>query len=148
METFDYADSDCVDQIKKYIGHDTSLNYVFDTVSTTDTAAFCGRLIATGGLWAYLLMGTQFPRDDVKKIYPLAYLSVGEDIKKGTLEIPASWADFEFVSEWMLLVEDLLQHKLLRPHPHQVRVGLDNVLDGLELMRAGKVSGKKLVFTV
>lgn len=93
-------------------------------------------------------MGTHLPRDDVKKIYPLAYLSVGEDVKKDTLEIPASQRDFEFVSEWMPLVEDLLQHNLVKPHPRQVEHGLENVLNGLELMRAGKVSGKKLVFTV
>lgn len=148
VEAFDYRGTNCVDQVKKYVGNDKGLSYVFDTVSTSETAEFCGRLVAPGAWWAYVLMGTQFPRDDVKKIYPLAYLSAGESIKKGTIEIPASQHDLGFVSEWAPLVENLLQHGLLKPHPHQAEQGLEKILDGLELMRSGKVSGKKLVYTV
>ncbi|OQV09348.1 Alcohol dehydrogenase GroES-like domain-containing protein [Cladophialophora immunda] len=146
---FDYKDADCVDQIKTYIGPDRELKYVFDTISTTETAEICGQVIASGGLWAYILLGTKFPpRDDAEKIYPLAYLSVGERVKKAKIEFPPSQRDFDFVSDWMLLVEELLQKGLLKPHPRQVEHGLENVLNGLELMRAGKVSGKKLVYTV
>lgn len=145
---FDYKDADCVEQMKNYIGNDRDVKYVFDTVSTEATAELCGQVIASQGLWAYVLLGTKFPRDDVQKIYPLAYMSVGERIKKGTLEFPASPRDFEFVSQWMRVVEELLQKSLIKPHPQQVEHGLEKILDGLELMRNGKVSGKKLVYTV
>lgn len=134
--------------MKNYIGTGKAVKYVFDTVSTEATAGMCGQVIASQSLWAYVLLGTKFPRDDVQKVYPLAYLSVGERVKKGTLEFPASSRDFEFVSRWMILVEELLQKGLVKPHPIQVERGLENVLEGLELMRHHKVSGKKLVYTV
>ncbi|EXJ61035.1 hypothetical protein A1O7_05188 [Cladophialophora yegresii CBS 114405] len=145
---FDYKDPACVSQIKQYIGHGRGPKYVFDTVSTEATANLCGQVIAPRGFWAYVLLGTKFPREDVRKIYPLAYLSVGERLQKGTLEFPASPRDFVFVSEWMLLVEELLRKGLVKPHPSQIEHGLENILGGLELMRQGKVSGKKLVYTV
>ncbi|CAG9978642.1 unnamed protein product [Clonostachys byssicola] len=134
--------------VKSYIGRDRKLKYVFDTVSTTTTAEFCGQLIAPRGLWAYVLLGTKFPRDDVETIYPLAYLSVGERVKKGSDEFPASSRNLEFVSEWMLLAEQLLEKGFLKAHPRQVEGGLENVINGFELMRGGKVSGRKLVYTV
>lgn len=149
VAAFDYKDQNCVAQAKEFLGPNKDIKYFFDTISTTASADICGKLIATGGSWAYLLLGTKFPRDDVQTMYPLAYLSVGERIKKGNdIDFAASQADFEFVSEWMRLVEDLLENNLIKPHPGQVERGLEKVLNGLELMRNGQVSGKKLVYTL
>lgn len=149
VAAFDYNDQNCVAQVKEFLGPNKDIKYLFDTISTTASAEICGKLIASGGSWAYVLLGTKFPRNDVQTMYPLAYLSVGERIKKGNnVDFAASQADFDFVSEWMRLVEDLIENNLIRPHPGHVEHGLDKVLTGLDLVRNGKVSGKKLVYTL
>ncbi|KAK5046774.1 hypothetical protein LTR84_007127 [Exophiala bonariae] len=148
VAAFDYNNPEaCVAHIQEFMDSRGGIEYVFDTISTAKSAEICGKLIETGGVWAYTLLGTDIPREDVKKIYPLAYLSTGERIKKGDhVDFAASRANFDFVQEWALLVESLLQKSLLRPHPSYIEHGLEKVLDGLELMRGGKVSGKKLVY--
>lgn len=92
-------------------------------------------------------MGTKIPRDDVEKVYPLAYLAAGERIKKGeVVDIPASKKDFDYVSEFIPVAESWLKQGMLKPHPSQVGNGLEQVIHGMDLMRHGKVSGKKLVY--
>ncbi|RVX68794.1 hypothetical protein B0A52_07680 [Exophiala mesophila] len=144
---FNYNDEDCVEQVNRFIGHDRGIKYVFDTISTAATSAICARLIAPKGRWAYVQMGTNIPRDDVEKMYPLAYLAAGERVKKGTaVDFPASKTDFDYVSEFMPIAESWLQQGILKPHPSLVGNGLEQVIEGMDLMRHGKVSGKKLVY--
>lgn len=64
-------------------------------------------------------------------------------------KFPANPKDFEFASMFAGITERLLEEKKLVPHPVVLKSGgLEGVLDGLELVRDGKVSGGKLVYRV
>lgn len=61
----------------------------------------------------------------------------------------AELGDRDFSSRFFDVAQELLAQGKVRPH--QVSVGeggLRGVLEGLELLRAGKVSGRKLVYWV
>jgi hypothetical protein len=48
-----------------------------------------------------------------------------------------------------MVFQQLLDQRRLRPHPtHVVGQGFNSILDGLEQLKSGSVSGKKLVILV
>jgi hypothetical protein len=54
-----------------------------------------------------------------------------------------------FSLKWMRTVQELYDKRLLRPHPLVVRSGdWRDVLQGLQDVRAGRQSGKMLVYTI
>lgn len=62
---------------------------------------------------------------------------------------PAVPEDYEFMKRFSALAEELLKDGKIKVHPLRVEgEGLKGVLDGLQLMREGKVSGQKLVYRV
>lgn len=73
---------------------------------------------------------------------------MGEPVTKGPVDFPDNTEDFEFCKKWIEYAEDLLQKGQLKIHPIRVNKGLENVLDGIDLLRHDKVSGEKLVYTV
>ena len=148
MAAFDYKDPGCVRKIKDFINPSSGIQYIWDTISEGGSPEICAQVINPGGTYGYLLHGTKFPRADVKTTFSLGYLAIGERIKKNDWEIPAAPEDFEFVKDWVVLIEPLLQQELIKAHPPQIGHGLEGVLDGLELMRNGRVSGKKLVYVL
>lgn len=76
----------------------------------------------------------------------LAYTSLGEAFKKFGMEFPANPADYEFAKKAFGVAEGLFAEKKLTVHPVKVGTkGLEGVLEGLQTMREGKVSGVKLV---
>lgn len=61
----------------------------------------------------------------------------------------ASEEDFEFAKKFFGITEQLLREGKLEAHPDKVGIqGLDGALKGMEEMKAGKVSGVKLVYMV
>lgn len=79
----------------------------------------------------------------------LMYTVFGEEFKFGSTSIPASSEDFEFAKEFMGITEKLLAEGKLKPHAEKVgKDGLQGVLQGLEDLKTGKVSGNKLVYLV
>jgi hypothetical protein len=67
----------------------------------------------------------------------------------GDNEFPAKPEDFEFASKFWAVAEKLLAEGKVKPHRPNVRPdGLKGILNGLQLMREGKVSGEKLVYNV
>ncbi|KIX01354.1 uncharacterized protein Z518_09079 [Rhinocladiella mackenziei CBS 650.93] len=142
---FDYKDPGCVAQIKTFTNGE--LKYIWDTISLPATAEFCAEVIAPGGTYGSIL-GVKFPRDDVKCTFSLGYTAVGEPVKKPTTEKLDNSADFEFMKKWIEAVEPLLQQGRLKVHPPKVGRGLENVLEGCDLLRKDKISGQKLVYTV
>lgn len=52
------------------------------------------------------------------------------------------------MKKWTSIAESLLEQRKLKVHPTKVGRGWENVLDGTEEIRLGKVSGQKLVYTV
>lgn len=78
------------------------------------------------------------------------YTVFGEGFKFGKqLEYPPIPEDFEYTKKFIKLTEKLLAEGKLKAHRTKVGAdGLKGVLKGLEDMKAGKVSGEKLVYRV
>lgn len=145
---FNYKDPGAVEQIKKYAGN--NLKLVWDTISLKSSAEFCSKVIAPGGHYGKIL-GVELPdRTDVKQTFSLGYTSPGEPFEKLGREFGAEETrrDYEFIQKWMAVGEQLLAEKKLKPHPLRVSNGLENVLEGIDMLRKDKVSGQKLVYTV
>lgn len=108
-----------------------------------------------GGVYSTLL---PVPADEVKSINPkvevkstLGYTVVGEGFKFGPNEIPAKPEDFEFGKTFWEMSRGLLAEgkiKVHRPSVNKYGKGLDGVLEGMQQMKNGKVSGEKLVYTL
>lgn len=144
-EAFDYRDPDVVDKIKKYT--DGNLRIVWDTIALPPTAKISADVLAPGGSYGAIL-NVELPRDDVKKTYSLGYTASGEPVKKGGFHKEDTSEDFEFMKRWVAEVEPLIAQGRIKVHPPKVGKGLENIFEGLDLLRNDKVSGQKLVYTV
>jgi hypothetical protein len=77
------------------------------------------------------------------------YSSFGEDFIKAGNTLTGRPEDFEFMKKFVAMSQKLINGGKIKPHTLEVRPnGLEGVLDGLEDMKNGKVSGKKLVYKV
>ncbi|OJD28899.1 zinc-binding oxidoreductase [Diplodia corticola] len=147
---FDYNAPGVGAAIRKAAGED-GLAHVFDCVSQPASAAICADAFgAAGGKYSALLyLDGEFPREDVEVETTMAYTAMGEEFRKGTKTTPARPQDLEFATRFWKVAGELLEQGKVKPHPPQVREGgLGGILDGLEDMRQGKVSGVKLVYKV
>jgi hypothetical protein len=74
----------------------------------------------------------------------------GEAFKaEGGRNVPAKLQDFEFAKEFWDLTTELLTGQQIVVHPVEVGSGgLAGVLDGLNKLKEGKVSGVKLVYRI
>ncbi|KIV77459.1 hypothetical protein PV11_09252 [Exophiala sideris] len=144
-EAFDYNDPECAAKIRKYA--DDNLKYVWDTISLPASAKICAEAIASGGIYGRIL-AVKVPRDDVKATFSLGYTAAGEPVKKPGADLPDNAKDFEFAKKWIEAAEPLLQAGKIKVHPPKVGKGLEDVLEGLDLLRNDKVSGQKLVYVL
>lgn len=150
-ETYDYKSPD----VGKKIRADTNntLQYCLDTVNEPQTAAICGDALSDK-LPAYFtgLTRTPAPREDLAlNASTMAYTSLGEEIQFGPNgpKVPALPEHKKFAEHWYDLSEKLLAEGKLKGHPADIRPGgLKGVLSGLDDLKNGKVSGKKLVYRV
>ncbi|KAK5652175.1 hypothetical protein OQA88_10818 [Cercophora sp. LCS_1] len=148
---FDYNDPDVVAKIRTYSSD--ALTHALDCISTKETAEITSQSISSkGGQVCYLLNGTAHSRTDVKAHFTLGYTVMGEYFYFGAgrkIEYDARDEDFEFGKRFWALAERLLEEGKVKPHPVEVgEGGLEGVFEGLQAMREGRVSGKKLVYTV
>jgi len=142
---FDYKDPDCASQIKQFAHN--NLKLVWDCIALEPSAKICAEAIAAGGVYASLL-DVKLPRDDVEVKTTLGYTCVGEPVVKPWVQLPDNSADFEFMKKFIKVAEPLLEAGKLKVHPPKVGKGLENVFQGLDLLRHDKVSGQKLVYTL
>ncbi|MCJ1399246.1 hypothetical protein MMC11_002448 [Xylographa trunciseda] len=150
---FDYNDPACSEKIKEFTKD--KLYYAFDTIANERTGAMCVAAMASGTStplkYSSLLGIKKLPREDVDNKHTLAYTMMGESFRFGPNgpEFPASKDDIEFGKMFWGLACKLLAEKKVKVHPVDVRPGgLKGVLEGMDEMRQGKVSGKKLVYRV
>ncbi|KAF2193030.1 alcohol dehydrogenase class-3 [Zopfia rhizophila CBS 207.26] len=149
----DYNSKTCVEDIKRRtVGR---LRHAFDCISKESTAKICvGALSDEGGVYTTLL---PIPAEVVAAInshvttkLTLAYSAIGEDFQFGQF-IPANPDDFGFAKSFWVTAEKLLGEGKIRAHKPSVNEGgsgLCGVLTGLQFLREGKVSGKKLVYVL
>ncbi|KAF2624513.1 zinc-binding oxidoreductase ToxD [Macroventuria anomochaeta] len=143
---FDYKDPGCGEKIRK-ISND-KLKLVFDCISEHGSEKICAAVIGSaGGYYSGLLPGPlkDFPRQDVKHGWTFAYTALGEKFND---KVPAKPEDYEFGVKFWKAAEELFNSGKIKAHPTLVRDGLEGVPQGLNDLKDGKVSGKKLVYRV
>ncbi|KAL7948025.1 GroES-like protein [Trichoderma barbatum] len=145
---YDYNSPDCAPSIRKITKN--RLAHVFDTISTPETAEICCNAVGSqGGKYAGLGGLEQLPRDDVANLRIMAHTAFGEAFDFAGEMIPANPKEYDFAVNFMGMAQGLLAQGRIKPHPQSVRSGgWSGVLDGLQEMREGKVSGVKLVYPV
>lgn len=146
-EAFDYNDPDCAKKIYEFTGG--KLEKVLDCIAEGQSPKICEDAIGPkGGVISYLLRA-KHERKDVENRHTLGYFVTGEPKRFAGKDMPAQPEDFEFTKKFVDLTTKLLASSQLAVHPPKVgKGGLAGVLDGMEELRQGKVSGVKLVYRV
>ncbi|KAF2095446.1 putative zinc-binding oxidoreductase ToxD [Rhizodiscina lignyota] len=154
-KAYDYKSPTCAEDIRR--DTDNQLFYAFDCISEGSSPGICAGALSTGKApegepprYGAILRVKDFPRDDVTQTYNLGYTCTGEKfVFRGGVEWAANKDDFEFAKKWFTFNETLLAEKKIKGHRPSLRDGgLDKILEGLDDVRTGKVSGEKIVYTI
>jgi hypothetical protein len=150
---FDYASPICGADIRAHTRNE--LYYAFDAVSEAASPQICADALAShpapsGKRPFYgVILPALSPRDDVERGHTLGYSAVGEYFTLGSTVWEARPQDLEFATRFFKLAEGLLAEKRFKVHRPEVREGgLEGVLGGMDDLRHGRVSGKKVVYRV
>ncbi|PYI05321.1 GroES-like protein [Aspergillus sclerotiicarbonarius CBS 121057] len=146
-KVFDYKEPGAAEKIRDYSGD--RLRLVMDTISTEETAAFCGRALSTQGGDYTAILKVKVPREDVRSRWTLAYTCMGKEFTYRGATIPAIPQDRAFAVEWIEKAAKVVADGRIVPHPVQLGPnGLHGVIEGLHALREGKVRGCKLIYNV
>ncbi|KAK4194671.1 chaperonin 10-like protein [Triangularia verruculosa] len=146
---FDYTLPDVATKIKSYTNN--RLKHALDCISDSQSVAICyDSLSRTGGRYVsleYVPDELLSRRKAVKAGFMLAFQIAGEASGlPGGYDKPADPGKLELGVRFWGVYQKLLDEGKLKPHPVQrLEGGLEGVIKGLELLRSGGVSGKKLV---
>ncbi|KAJ5290069.1 uncharacterized protein N7443_010322 [Penicillium atrosanguineum] len=144
---FNYKDPQSPAEIRKQTNN--NLKLVFDCISLGPSAEFCDKAISTEGGDYSALLPINIERANVNDRSTLAYTVVGEAFQFGQTSMPAKPEDFAHAQKFNPIAQSLLASGKVKVHPPKVgKNGLQGVPEGLELLKADKVSGEKLVFNV
>lgn len=144
---FDYKDSESAAQIRKQTKNDLKL--VLDCISLPSSVDFCDQALSTEGGEYLALLTVKIDRANVNSRFILAYTVLGEAFEFGEMSVPFKPEDFEHAKKFTQVAQTLLDQGKIKVHPPKVgKDGLRGVLDGMELLRADKVSGAKLVYNI
>ncbi|GLA31617.1 hypothetical protein AnigIFM63604_001100 [Aspergillus niger] len=146
---FDYRDPRCAQLIREHTNN--TLSIVCDTVSTQDSVRICEKAISDEGGQYHSLLPAEISRPNVKSTFVNCCTALGEPFEYGSdcMVIPVMPAEFEFAQRWADLVTTLWSQGRIRTLVVEKRDGgLRKVLDGLEDLKSGAVSGRKLVYTL
>lgn len=147
--TIDYHDSDCSAKICEVAGN--ALNLVWDTVATNESTKICADAIHLSGGRYHGLLPVQFPRSDVLAVFTDAGTITGEPFEYGPerMVVPAMPAELDFAAQWAGIAQGLWAEGKLRTLPVQLgQGGLEGILEGLQLLKGNKISGRKLVYVI
>ncbi|KAJ3122887.1 hypothetical protein HK100_011799, partial [Physocladia obscura] len=118
-------------------------NLSFEEASTLDLGIFT----ASQGLYQSLKTPTANQSGKIK-VLALIY---GDSTATGAFAMQLFPEGFEFAKSIAELANSLLEQGKIKPYIHEViafEAGFKVVLKGLQSMRKGKLSGKKLVYTL
>ncbi|WVO15529.1 hypothetical protein L204_103188 [Cryptococcus depauperatus] len=136
---------------------DGGVEYALDTISDGDSLKL---VINMMGKKAKQLNGTHPISEEVRKINPglkiestITYTLLGKTFNLTPREsnkwtITASKEDREFGAESFKKTPELIVKYGLKPNPIDIKGGFDNVLKGLDDLKNGRVSGKKVVIKI
>lgn len=144
---FDYRDPKAATEIKK--STNDNLKLCMDCIALEDSIKFCDEAISSSGGDYGALLTVKIERENVKSHFTVAYTISGEDFKYGDKVIPGKPEDKAYAEMFFPIAETLLAQGKVKVHPPTVgKEGLKGVLEGLEMLKSGKVSGEKLVYNV
>jgi NADPH:quinone reductase-like Zn-dependent oxidoreductase len=148
---FDYTRPGVAEEIKKYTAG--RLRHAYDCITDADSVACCyAALGRPGGRYACLELCPEElqTRRAVKAEMVLGYDVFGEEVPlSGGYERPADKQKHAAAVRWFGVFQRLLDEGKVKPHPTQkLEGGLEAVLQGLQMLKSGSVSGKKLVASV
>ncbi|KAI0145539.1 putative zinc-binding dehydrogenase family oxidoreductase [Xylariaceae sp. FL1272] len=146
---FDYQSPTVARDIFEHAGR--RLKYAIDCISTPDSLAICygaiqrygGRYVSLGRIEGKLLA----KRRTIHSRFVLGHEAIGEAIDlPGYFHMEPDAGKRQRARRSLDMFQGLLDRGELRPHPTQeLQGGLDATLGGLDLLKSGSVSGKKLV---
>ena len=147
-KVFDYKDLSCGAQIRE--STQDNLQHVFDCIAKGSSPQICADALSSkgGGIYSALLRVEEFPRYDINNTCTLAHTARREPWRFRGHDMPAKPQDYEFAVKFWTLAQTLLESGSLKAQPLKVGEGLEGVLDGLDLLMNGKVSGQKLVYRI
>ncbi|PIG83888.1 alcohol dehydrogenase [Aspergillus arachidicola] len=144
---FDYNDPASTSVIREQTKD--SLTLAFDTISVESSATYCDHALSTKGGDYSSLLPIKTERGNIRDRSTMAYTAFGRSFKFGPRDIPAQPGDRAFMEQFTGIFQDLLASGKIKTHPPRVsNAGLDGILDGLRLLRDGKVRGEKLVYNI
>lgn len=152
VATFDYKEPDCAQSIRAYTSG--TLWYAIDCVSDDWSAEVCQKALGrAGGRRACLeLQGPDvlMQRKSVKSEFVMQYEIFGRPVSLSPHDTAysrvANPGALELGRWWYKTLEDLLEKKMIRPHPvRKMGSSWDSILESLEHLRRGEISGEKLV---
>lgn len=147
----DYIRPDVIEEVRRLSG--SKLKHAFDCVTQPESVAHCyAALGRTGGRYASLevVPDELRTRRAVRAKVVLAYEGLGENVPlPNGYENRADPEKFAFASKFFPMFQKLLDEGTLKTHPiESAGVGLPSVLSGLQTLKSGSVSGRKLVVTL
>ena len=152
QRAFDYAQATSGHDIWEFCAG--KLQYVIDCIGDDASTSLCYRAVGPkGGRYVSL---NPFPRRlalrrrDISVDWVLGYSVFGDRVQLTTeYQKAAAPEDVVFAGRWTTKMEELVQKGIVVAHPIEVRDGgLASIIEDTEMLRAGKVSGKKLVYVV
>jgi len=151
---FDYKSPSVGSDIRELTRN--GLYHAFDCISTDESARICADALsddtASQKPGYSALLYCAFPREDVCVNVTVAHTIFGESFTKPELgpgNFPADASDYEFGQAFWKMTKGLFAEGKLKVHPPDIRGGgLEGVLEGLEELKLGKVSGRKLVYNL
>ncbi|KAI0431658.1 GroES-like protein [Xylaria sp. FL1042] len=152
QRAFDYHDPVCAEQIKSFT--EDALDFALDCYCHGSSMEFCYKAIGrAGGHYTTL---EPYPshlhtRKRVKPNWIMGPAVVGREIAwKDPYYIKPDPELRAFGVEWFKTAQQLLDRGEIKPHPIRIdaRVGFEGVLEGIETVRHGTLSGEKLVYRI
>lgn len=147
---FEYRQPTCGTDIRTYAND--KLAHVLDCATDAGTMKMCYEAIgSSGGKYVALeafSTTVQYTRRDVVASWIMAPSMFGEGVKlPGEYGRPVSNEEREFSGQFFKIVEVMLEKRVIKNHPFEVREGgLDALTEGIEEVRLGSVRAKKLVY--
>ncbi|KAL3418711.1 alcohol dehydrogenase GroES-like domain-containing protein [Phlyctema vagabunda] len=148
VSTFSYTSPTCGDSIKSYTKG--ALKHALDCITNPESVQCCftalGRM---GARYASLdhPLDEWITRKAVKVDMPLAYVIQGKEVKMdGIYHRAADLKMFDLGVRWTREVQHMLDTGSLKYHPLRELSGKwQGIIQGLEMLRSGRVRGQKLV---
>ncbi|EPE33798.1 GroES-like protein [Glarea lozoyensis ATCC 20868] len=146
---FDYSAPDCAAKIRSYTQN--NLKYALDIITNKSSMDFCYSAIGRrGGKYTglELLPDHSGMRRLVTPNWVMGISIFGKELKlSGGYERPSNPGHRVLGKKWFQSAQRLWNEGLIRPHPVKVCPGsFTEILEGINMLREGKVRGKKLVY--